>query len=55
MRFTVTVVDIDDDPNLSRRYNEAVPLLTCAGVEVCRHFFDLEALKRALTAVRGES
>lgn len=55
MRFTVTVVDIDNDHSLSLRYNEAVPLLTCAGAEVCRHFFDLDALKQALAAVHGES
>lgn len=55
MRFTVTVVDIDNDPQLRLRYNEAVPVLLSSGREVCRHFFDLEALTQALNVERGSS
>lgn len=46
--FEVTLVDIDDDPVLQARYNDAVPLLAIGTREVCRHFFDLYALRQAL-------
>lgn len=55
MRFKVTVVDIDNDPQLRLRYNEAVPVLFSNGREVCRHFFDLDALTQALGTQRGGS
>lgn len=55
MRFKVTVVDIDSDPQLRLRYNEAVPVLVSSGREICRHFFDLEALTQALNIERDNS
>lgn len=48
MHFQVTVVDIDNDPQLRAQYNEAVPVLVMQGREVCRHFLDLDALKKAV-------
>ena len=47
----VDVIDIDTDPALEARYNEAVPVLMCDGVELCRYHLD-EARVRALLASR---
>jgi glutaredoxin len=47
----VDVIDIDADPALEARYNEAVPVLMCDGVELCRYHFD-EARARAWLAAR---
>jgi hypothetical protein len=47
----VDVIDIDTDPALEARYNEAVPVLMCDGVELCRYHLD-EARVRALLAAR---
>lgn len=45
---TVRVIDIDDDPALVAKYNDAVPVLTLRGEEICRHFLDLEALRKVV-------
>jgi glutaredoxin len=47
----VEVIDIDADPALEARYNEAVPVLTCEGAELCRYHLD-EARVRAVLASR---
>jgi glutaredoxin len=47
----VDVIDIDTDPALEARYNEAVPVLMCDGVELCRYHLD-EVRVRALLAAR---
>jgi len=43
-------VDIDQDADLRRRYNDAVPVVAVDGVEVCRHRLNaskfLESLRR---------
>ena len=53
MHFKVTVVDIDNDPQLRALYNEAVPVLVMGDHEVCRHFLDLDALKKAVGTQRS--
>lgn len=53
MHFKVTVVDIDNDPQLRAQYNEAVPVLVMENREVCRHFLDLDALKKAVGTQRS--
>ena len=53
MHFQVTVVDIDNDPQLRALYNEAVPVLVMGDHEVCRHFLDLDALKKAVGTQRS--
>lgn len=53
LKFTVTLVDIDNSPTLQTRYNEAVPVLQFRDREVCRHFLDLHALRKALSAGSG--
>jgi len=40
--------DIDEDPALQNLYNVRVPVLECAGVELCEHFLDLQAVSDAL-------
>ncbi|WP_232243368.1 glutaredoxin family protein [Paraburkholderia sp. SOS3] len=46
----VDVVDIDDDPALEARYNEAVPVLICDGVELCRYHLDAARVRAVLAA-----
>ena len=44
--FTLTTVDIDEEPALVQRYNALVPVLEHDSQEICHHFLDLEALWR---------
>jgi glutaredoxin len=46
----VDIVDIDADPVLEARYNEAVPVLMYDGVELCRYHFDEARVRAALFA-----
>ena len=47
--FAFAVVDVDADPVLEARWNEAVPVLaTAGGVEICRHVLDRARLDAAL-------
>jgi glutaredoxin len=48
--FTVHGIDIDADPVLQALYHEQVPVLMRDGQEICRHFLDADALKRAIDA-----
>ncbi|MEM1261823.1 MAG: glutaredoxin family protein [Pseudomonadota bacterium] len=50
-RATVALVDIDDDPTLVERYNEAVPVVALGQDEICRYFLDRDALANALRRV----
>ena len=44
----ITVVDVDSDPELLRRYGLNVPVLLLDGSLVCRHRLDAEELLRLL-------
>jgi predicted thioredoxin/glutaredoxin len=44
----VTVVDVDGDPELTRRYGLNVPVLLLDGTVVCKHHLDAEELIRLL-------
>jgi predicted thioredoxin/glutaredoxin len=44
----VTVVDVDADPDLQRRYGLNVPVLLLDGSLVCRHRLDAGELLRLL-------
>ena len=46
--FDLEVRDIDADPALAARYNEAVPVLCLEGREICRHVLDETALRACL-------
>jgi hypothetical protein len=42
------VVDVDSDPELTRRYGLNVPVLLLDGTVVCRHRLDSAELRRLL-------
>lgn len=44
----VTVIDVDGDPELTRRYGLNVPVLLLDGTVVCKHYLDAEELIRLL-------
>jgi len=44
----VDVVDVDCDPELTRRYGLNVPVLLLDGTVVCRHRLDVGELSRLL-------
>lgn len=49
--FAFTVIDVDADPALVARWDEAVPVLaTAGGTEICRHVLDRRRLESALCA-----
>jgi hypothetical protein len=43
--FEVTVVDVDDDPQLAARYGDRVPVLLAGDRELCCHFLDEGGLR----------
>jgi predicted thioredoxin/glutaredoxin len=44
----INVVDVDSDPELTRRYGLNVPVLLLDGTVVCRHRLDRDELQRLL-------
>jgi hypothetical protein len=44
----VSLVDVDSDPDLTRRYGLDVPVLLLNGERVCAHRLDLQELDRLL-------
>jgi predicted thioredoxin/glutaredoxin len=44
----IDIVDVDSDPELTRRYGLNVPVLMLDGTVVCRHRLDHEELRRLL-------
>jgi predicted thioredoxin/glutaredoxin len=44
----ISVVDVDSDPELTRRYGLNVPVLLLDGTVVCRHRLDQDELQRLL-------
>lgn len=49
-RYRLIRVDIDQDPELRKRYNADVPVLCVNDEELCRHFLDLTAVEAALAS-----
>ena len=45
---SITVVDVDGDPELVRRYGLNVPVLLLDGTVVCKHHLDADELIRLL-------
>lgn len=43
-RVPLQLVDVDDDPALSRMYGADVPVLVAGGREICRHRLDHDAV-----------
>lgn len=48
----VSLVEIDGDPELVRRFGADIPVLCLDDEVVCKHFLDAERLKSALGARR---
>jgi len=48
--YTIDVVDVDADPQLTDKFDELVPVLygDPAGPELCHYFLDEDALQRHL-------
>lgn len=44
----VSIVDVDRDPDLVRRYGLNVPVLLLDGTVVCKHRLDVDELRRLL-------
>jgi len=44
----LSIVDVDADPELVRRYGLNVPVLLLDGTVVCRHRLDVDELRRLL-------
>jgi hypothetical protein len=44
----ITVLDVDDDVQLARRYGLDIPVLLLDGVKVCQHRLDAAELRRLL-------
>jgi hypothetical protein len=49
----VTVVDVDSDPDLARKYGQRIPVLLADGEFVCAYGLDVERV-RALVEVTGD-
>jgi len=47
---TVRVVDIDGDPELTRKYGDRIPVLTVDGDFVCGYRLDVDRVQRYLEA-----
>jgi len=45
---SVTMVDIDQDPELARRFNDLVPVLFVNDIEICHHKLNKKRLLRIL-------
>jgi glutaredoxin len=43
--FELEVIDVDADPALAARFNDAVPVVHAGGIELMRYRFDPERLR----------
>lgn len=48
LAFELELVDIDKDPDLRKRYNVDVPVVTLGTEVVCFHFFEEDMVRQAL-------
>ena len=51
-RVRVSVVDVDASPELASRYGDRVPVLCCAGEEICQYQLDTGSAPRLETFLR---
>lgn len=49
---TVTVLDVDADPELEARYDELVPVLLHGETELCHYFLDAAKTREYLAGIR---
>lgn len=47
--FELVLADIDEDADLTARYQTLVPVLSHDGREICRYFLDENAVRTCLT------
>ena len=47
-QFTLEEVNIEDDPELKRRYRYDIPVITINGVEAFRHRVSAEEFRKAM-------
>ena len=50
--IAVTVVDVDAEPDLLASYDELVPVLLHAEVELCHYFLDEAKIREYLSGIR---
>jgi thiol-disulfide isomerase/thioredoxin len=53
LRFTVTAIDIDEDPQALADYNDVIPVIAVGGRIVSQAPVDEVALREALSAALG--
>lgn len=51
-RAAIRTVDIDTTPELASRYGHRVPVLCCAGEEICQYRLDAESARRLETLLQ---
>lgn len=49
---TLTVVDVDEHPELEARYDELVPVLLHGSKELCHHFAEPAEIREYLAGIR---
>lgn len=49
---TITVLDVDSDPQLEARYDELVPVLLHGDTELCHYFLDEAKTREYLAGIR---
>jgi thioredoxin reductase (NADPH) len=49
---SVSVVDVDADPQLEAKYDELVPVLLHEGTELCHYFLDEPKTREYLAEIR---
>lgn len=52
-RFTVTAIDIDEEPHALADYNDVIPVIAVGGRIVSQAPVDEDALREALSAALG--
>ena len=48
LNFSLILVDVDEDPQTKKKYNELVPVLKLGDEEICHHFYDHRSLLKTL-------
>jgi len=51
-RFSLEIVDVDDDETLEQQYGHLVPVLTVNGEEICHYHLDPVALAAYFGKIR---
>jgi len=49
--FNIEEIDVDSSPQLSERYGQQVPVVTCGNQQLCHYFLDQAAILQRLSGV----